>query len=127
MIAAPKRPNSYPASFRISIAFQSPCTLQHGQKLAGVVESILQRLGFDLTPVADGHLCCGSAGTYSVLQPELSGQLLENKLSSLEAGKPELIATANIGCQLHLETKANLPVKHWIELIDETMQGSKSD
>jgi glycolate oxidase iron-sulfur subunit len=109
------------------IAFQSPCTLQHGQKLAGVVESILQRVGFKLTPVADGHLCCGSAGTYSVLQPELSGQLLENKLSSLEAGKPELIATANIGCQLHLETKANLPVRHWIELIDETMQGSNSD
>jgi glycolate oxidase iron-sulfur subunit len=109
------------------IAFQSPCTLQHGQKLAGVVESILQRVGFKLTPVADGHLCCGSAGTYSILQPELSGQLLENKLSSLEAGKPELIATANIGCQLHLETKANLPVRHWIELIDETMQGSNSD
>ena len=109
------------------IAFPSPCTLQHGQKLAGVVESILQRLGFNLTPVADGHLCCGSAGTYSILQPELSGQLLENKLSSLEAGKPELIATANIGCQLHLETKANLPIKHWIELIDETMRGSNSD
>jgi len=103
------------------IAFQSPCTLQHGQKLAGVVESILQRLGFNLTPVADGHLCCGSAGTYSILQPELSRQLLDNKLSSLEAGNPELIATANIGCQLHLETKANLPVKHWIELIDEAM------
>lgn len=103
------------------IAFQSPCSLQHGQKLPGVVENILQRLGFELTPIADGHLCCGSAGTYSVLQPELSGQLLVNKLSALEAGRPELIATANIGCQLHLETKASLPVKHWIELIDETM------
>jgi glycolate oxidase iron-sulfur subunit len=103
------------------IAFQSPCSLQHGQKLSGVVENILQRLGFNLTPIADGHLCCGSAGTYSVLQPELSGQLLVNKLSALEAGRPELIATANIGCQLHLETKASLPVKHWIELIDETM------
>jgi glycolate oxidase iron-sulfur subunit len=103
------------------IAFQSPCSLQHGQKLPGVVENILQRLGFELTPIADGHLCCGSAGTYSVLQPELSGQLLVNKLSALEAGRPELIATANIGCQLHFETKANLPVKHWIELIDETM------
>ena len=109
------------------IAFQSPCTLQHGQKLTGVVESILRGLGFNLTPVADGHLCCGSAGTYSILQPELSGQLLDNKLSSLEAGKPELIASANIGCQLHLETQANLPVKHWIELIDEAMQGSKPE
>ncbi|MES9935310.1 MAG: glycolate oxidase subunit GlcF [Sedimenticola sp.] len=106
------------------IAFQSPCTLQHGQQLAGVVESILQRLGFSLTQVADGHLCCGSAGTYSVLQSKLSKQLLENKLASLEAGKPELIATANIGCQLHLETRAKLPVKHWIELIDENMQGN---
>ena len=103
------------------VAFQSPCTLQHGQKLAGVVEAILQRLGFKLTPVADGHLCCGSAGTYSLLQSELSSELLENKLQSLEAGDPELIATANIGCQLHLETRSRHPVKHWIELLDEAM------
>ena len=103
------------------IAFQSPCTLQHGQKLAGVIESILERLDFSLTPVADSHLCCGSAGTYSILQSEISRQLLDNKLASLEQGEPELIATANIGCQLHLETKANLPVKHWIELLDESM------
>ena len=102
------------------IAFQSPCTLQHGQKLAGVVESILQRLGFNLTPVADSHLCCGSAGTYSILQPVISRQLLDEKLSALEEGKPELIVTANIGCQLHLETRAGLPVKHWIELVDES-------
>ena len=102
------------------IAFQSPCSLQHGQKLAGVVESILVRLGFNLTPVADSHLCCGSAGTYSILQSGISRQLLDNKLLALEEGKPELIATANIGCQLHMETKTELPVKHWIELIDES-------
>ena len=101
------------------IAYHSPCTLQHGQKLDGVVEEILRRLGFELTPVADAHLCCGSAGTYSILQPELSQRLLENKLRNLEAGAPRLIATANVGCQLHLESSAGVPVKHWIELLDE--------
>ena len=103
------------------IAFHAPCTLQHGQKLGGVVEALLTQLGFDLAPVADAHLCCGSAGTYSVLQPRLAGRLLENKLASLEAASPELIATANVGCQLHLETRAGRPVVHWIELIDQSM------
>ena len=103
------------------IAFHSSCTLQHGQKLDGVVESILKDVGFTLTPVADKHLCCGSAGTYSILQPELSQQLLDNKLKALEAGEPEVIATANIGCQLHLASKAGRPVRHWIELLDEAM------
>lgn len=101
------------------IAFHSPCTLQHGQQLDGVVESILERLGFELLPVKDAHLCCGSAGTYSILQAELSQQLLDNKLNSLQQHEPELIATANIGCQLHLESQANVPVKHWIELVNE--------
>ena len=105
------------------IAFHAPCTLQHGQKLGGTVETLLTRLGFDLAPVTDAHLCCGSAGTYSVLQPELAGRLLENKLATLEAGSPELIATANIGCQLHLETRAARPVLHWIELVDQAMGG----
>lgn len=105
----------------VKIAFQSPCTLQHGQQLDGVVESILGKLGFTLTRVTDPHLCCGSAGTYSILQPELSGRLLDNKLKSLQQGTPDIIATANIGCQLHLETKAERPVKHWIELLDEAM------
>lgn len=100
------------------VAFQSPCTLQHGQKLDGRVESILKQLGFELTPVADGHLCCGSAGTYSILQPELSQQLLANKLAALQNGAPEIIATANIGCQLHLGSAAGVPVAHWIELLD---------
>jgi glycolate oxidase iron-sulfur subunit len=100
------------------IAFQSPCTLQHGQKLNGVVEGLLERLGFELTPVANPHLCCGAAGTYSILQPELSEQLLTNKLDALQGGQPELIATANIGCQSHLQTKAQVPVRHWVELLD---------
>jgi len=99
------------------IAFQSPCTLQHGQKLGGRVESLLTRLGFELTPVADAHLCCGSAGTYSVLQPELAGSLRENKLKHLQSGGPELIATANIGCLTHLNEKSLVPVRHWLELL----------
>lgn len=100
-----------------AIAFQSPCTLQHGQKLGGRVEALLSRIGFRLAPVADAHLCCGSAGTYSVLQPELSQQLRRNKLASLQAGKPALIATANIGCLTHLNAAADVPVRHWLELL----------
>ncbi|AKH20999.1 glycolate oxidase subunit GlcF [Sedimenticola thiotaurini] len=103
------------------IAYHSPCSLQHGQQLAGRVEALLGRLGFELTPVADSHLCCGSAGTYSILQPELSQRLLENKLAALEAGGASCIATANVGCQLHLQSRAQGPVKHWIELLDEAL------
>jgi glycolate oxidase iron-sulfur subunit len=100
------------------IAFHAPCTLQHGQKLIGAVEGILMKLGFELTEVHDGHLCCGSAGSYSLLQPELSIRLRDNKLNALQAEKPELIATANVGCQLHLATGSRMPVIHWIELLD---------
>ena len=102
------------------VACQSSCTLQHGQKLGGVVENILQQCGYNLTPVADSHLCCGAAGTYTLLQPVLSQQLLQNKLGALEQGKPEVIVTSNIGCQLHLESASKLPVRHWIELLDST-------
>ncbi len=100
------------------VAFHAPCTLQHGQRLKGVVEPILARAGFALTPVPDAHLCCGSAGTYSITQPKLSLQLRANKLKSLESGAPDLIATANIGCQLHLGPGTRLPVVHWLELLD---------
>jgi glycolate oxidase iron-sulfur subunit len=106
---------------RGKIAFHSPCTLQHGQQLDGVVESVLRRAGFALTPIADAHLCCGSAGTYSILQPELSQRLLTRKLAALEQDEPEAIATANIGCQMHLASRAGRPVRHWIELLDEAM------
>ena len=99
------------------IAFHSPCSLQHAQKLDGVVESLLKRLGFTLVAVRDAHLCCGSAGTYFMLQPGLSAQLRSNKLDCLQEQQPELIATANIGCLLHLQAKAELPVMHWIELL----------
>jgi glycolate oxidase iron-sulfur subunit len=105
------------------VAFHAPCTLQHGLKLAGRVEEILEALGLELTPVADAHLCCGSAGTYSILQPVLSGQLRTNKLSALEAGRPEVIATANIGCLAHLGAGTQRPVRHWIELLESRLRG----
>jgi len=104
------------------VAYQSSCTLQHGQKLSGAVETILRNCGYTLTPVADSHLCCGAAGTYTLMQPVLSQQLLENKLNALQQGAAEVIATANIGCQLHLESAARLPVKHWIELLQPFSQ-----
>jgi len=100
------------------VAFHSPCTLQHGQKIDGVVESLLRRCGYQLTAVADAHLCCGSAGTYSILQPQLSQQLLANKLAALQAGAPDIIVTANIGCQMHLQSGAVVQVRHWVELLD---------
>ena len=101
------------------VAFHPPCSLQHGQKLSGVVEALLQRFGFTLTPIPDVHLCCGSAGTYSILQKGLAQRALRDKLNSLHSGAPDLIATANIGCLLHLQSGAHVPVKHWIELVDE--------
>jgi len=107
---------------RGKLAFQAPCTLQHGLKIRGVVERLLAAAGYVLTPVADAHLCCGSAGTYSVLQPALSQQLRQNKLAALEAGGAAMIATANIGCLTHLQAGGQTPVRHWIELIDEAFQ-----
>ena len=101
------------------IAFHPPCSLQHGQKIRGVIERILTGLGFELTPVPDAHLCCGSAGTYSILQPELAQRLLLNKVSALTSGQPEAIVSANIGCMTHLASGAPVPVQHWIELVDQ--------
>ncbi|KWR88658.1 glycolate oxidase subunit GlcF [Cupriavidus sp. IDO] len=103
------------------VAFHCPCTLQHAQKLGGSVEGVLGRLGFDLAPVPDAHLCCGSAGTYSFTQPELARKLRDNKLDALESGKPDVIATANIGCQTHLGAGGRTPVRHWIEIVDEAI------
>jgi glycolate oxidase iron-sulfur subunit len=99
------------------VAFQSPCTLQHGQQVRGKAETLLERAGYELTPVPDGHLCCGSAGTYSVLQPELSHRLRERKLAALSSGGPDVVATANIGCLSHLHAASAIPVRHWVELL----------
>lgn len=110
-----------PLAARAQVAFQSPCSLQHGLKIRGVAESLLAAAGYQLLPVADGHLCCGSAGTYSVLQPELSQHLRHNKLQALTAAAPEVIATANIGCLTHLQSGTVLPVRHWIELLNDAL------
>jgi glycolate oxidase iron-sulfur subunit len=103
------------------IAFQSPCSLQHGQQIRGKVEALLARVGYQLTPVRDAHLCCGSAGTYSLLQPEIAGELRTRKLAALQEGAPQAIATANIGCLAHLQAASATPVRHWIELVDEAL------
>lgn len=108
--AAPKPP----------LAFHAPCTLQHGLKIRGVVEQLLGA-AFELVPVADAHLCCGSAGTYSLLQPALSARLRDAKLAVLGAGRTHAIASANIGCITHLQSGTAHPVRHWIELIDERL------
>ena len=109
---------------RPRVAFHPPCTLQHTQKLRGVTESLLSLLGAELIPVADAHLCCGAAGTYALLQPELSQQLRSSKLDALQRGQPELILSANIGCLTHLETGTGIPVRHWIEWLDEGITGA---
>jgi len=103
------------------VAYHPPCTLQHGQQIRGKVESVLRACGIDVNLCADSHLCCGSAGTYSVTQPELSYQLRDNKLKNLEATSPEVIVSANIGCLTHLQSGTETPVRHWIELIDQAL------
>ena len=99
-------------------AVHCPCTLQHGQKLPAAIDEIMTAAGINLVATADKHMCCGSAGTYSLLQPGMSQVLLDKKLVALKAHDPQRIVTANIGCQLHLETKAKVPVQHWIEVVD---------
>ena len=104
------------------IAFHPPCTLQHGQKKMGTTETLLKDLGFDLVKVKDAHFCCGSAGTYSVLQKDLSNEFLKRKIGNLKQQQPDKIATANIGCLLHLQSAAGeTPVVHWIQLLDEAL------
>jgi glycolate oxidase iron-sulfur subunit len=102
------------------LAFHSPCTLQHGQELRGV-DAQLAALGFDVKVPADSHLCCGSAGTYSVLQPELAKELRDLKLGHLHPLGAECIVSANIGCIQHLQSGTTLPVRHWIEVLDEAL------
>jgi glycolate oxidase iron-sulfur subunit len=103
------------------VAYHPPCTLQHGQQLRGQVERLLSELGFTVMLPADSHLCCGSAGTYSVLQPKLAYQLRDNKLANLAKLQPELIVSGNVGCIAHLQSGAATPVSHWIELVDRVL------
>lgn len=104
------------------VAYHPPCTLQHGQQIRGKVEGVLGAAGFDVKLCADSHLCCGSAGTYSVLQPGLATELRDRKLANLHAASPEVIVSANIGCQAHLQSGTDTPVIHWIELLDQALQ-----
>jgi glycolate oxidase iron-sulfur subunit len=107
---------------RPKLAYHPPCTLQHGQQLRGGVEGGLRELGFDVQLAAtESHLCCGSAGTYPVLQPELSGQLRERKLGQLLPLAPEAIVSANVGCIQHLQGGTGIPVRHWVEVLDEAL------
>jgi glycolate oxidase iron-sulfur subunit len=115
--AALRVPEGAPA-----ISFHAPCTLQHGLKAQGSTEALLRKTGFDVQEPEDAHLCCGSAGTYSITEPKLSGKLRKNKLLKLEKAGGEVIATANIGCLLHLQEKAEQPVRHWIEWLDEALE-----
>ncbi len=104
-----------------ALAYHPPCTLQHGQRLKGQVENLMQELGFSVKNCADSHLCCGSAGTYSILQPALAKQLRDNKLKNLLPAQK--IISANIGCQLHLQSGTEIPVQHWIEVLDAALHG----
>jgi glycolate oxidase iron-sulfur subunit len=103
------------------VVFHPPCSQQHGLKIRGVVESVLTTLGADLLPFADGHLCCGSAGTYSILQPEIATRLRDAKVNALSAPGPQAVLSANIGCIRHLAAGTPLPVRHWIEWVDERL------
>lgn len=105
------------------VVFHPPCTLQHALKIRGTVETLLAALGAELLPFAESHLCCGSAGTYSVLQPELAYRLRDRKLANLLAPRPEVILSANVGCIAHLASGTGTPVRHWIEWLDERLAG----
>ncbi len=102
-------------------AVHCPCSLQHAQQLPDTLRRILEDLGFSLTTTREDHVCCGSAGTYSILQPELAQRLLTRKLTALATDQPERIVTANVGCQLHLASGSTLPVQHWIEIVDAAL------
>ena len=103
------------------VAFLAPCSLQHGQQIKGTIENMLRDAGFELTRISDSHLCCGSAGTYSLLQPKLSEELLRRKITSIEENNPELIVSANIGCLTQLQSATKKKVIHWAELLEETL------
>lgn len=102
-------------------AFHPPCTLQHWQKLRATTEKVLRALGFQLVPFTESHLCCGSAGAYSIVQKDLSLRLRDRKLRNIEAGSPDAIVSSNMGCITHLQSGAKVPVLHWIEVVDEAL------
>jgi glycolate oxidase iron-sulfur subunit len=106
------------------LAFHPPCTLQHGQRLSGGIEAHLRALGFEVVAGGESHLCCGSAGTYSILQPDLSAALRDRKLEKLLQKEPQHIVSANMGCIQHLQSGTLTPVMHWIEVLDVATAGN---
>jgi glycolate oxidase iron-sulfur subunit len=100
------------------VVFHAPCTLQHGMKVRGAVEALLASLGASVSLAGESHFCCGSAGTYSVLQPELATELRDRRLGHLQASAPDVILSANIGCITHLQSGTDTRVMHWIEWLD---------
>jgi glycolate oxidase iron-sulfur subunit len=108
------------------VAYHPPCTLQHGQRVRGKAEAVLRAAGIDVTLCADSHLCCGSAGTYSVLQPALAGTLRDRKLAALAATGATHIVSANVGCIAHLQSGTSTPVTHWVELLDRVLAGTST-
>jgi len=108
------------------VVFHAPCSLQHAQQIKGAIESFLQELGVRMLPHRDGHLCCGSAGTYSILQPQISEQLRDRMVAALSAPGPEFILSANVGCIMQLGGAAKVPVRHWVEWMAEHLPASQS-
>jgi glycolate oxidase iron-sulfur subunit len=109
----------------LTVAYHSACSMQHGQKITAAPKQLLKRAGFSVREPAEGHLCCGSAGTYNILQPEISAKLKARKVRNIEATKPEVIATGNIGCITQIASGTEIPILHTVELLDWAYGGPK--
>ena len=109
----------------LTVAYHSACSMQHGQKITALPKTLLKKAGFTVRDPAEGHLCCGSAGTYNILQPEISGRLKARKVKNIEATKPDIIATGNIGCITQIATGTQIPILHTVELLDWAYGGEK--
>jgi len=107
----------------VRVAYHAACSLQHAQKRSGAVESLLQKAGFEVLIPRDAHLCCGAAGSYTLLQPEMSERLAQNKAENLLALQPDFIATGNIGCQVQIAGATQTPTLHWVQLLDMALNG----
>jgi glycolate oxidase iron-sulfur subunit len=107
------------------VAYQSACSLQHGQKVVAEPKTLLTKAGFAVRDVPEGHLCCGSAGTYNILQPEIAARLRDRKLANIATLRPDIIATGNVGCMAQLKTATRIPVVHTVELLDWATGGPR--